>query len=96
MKIGVCSVVMSGSLVVFIHVYDRTAGEAYNHALMDSFCMRSPWRGKHSSEHCNGRQGRHRCQMSHNSILVNVLLIKCAKASLTHTAVKHEQNAVTL
>ncbi|CAN0519959.1 unnamed protein product [Ectocarpus sp. 12 AP-2014] len=42
MKIGVCSVVMSGSLVMFIHVYERTAGEAFNHALIGSFCMRSP------------------------------------------------------
>ncbi|CAN0234707.1 unnamed protein product [Ectocarpus sp. 12 AP-2014] len=42
MKIGVWSVVMSGSLVVFIYVYERTAGEAYNHALIGSYCMRSP------------------------------------------------------
>ncbi|CAN0052282.1 unnamed protein product, partial [Ectocarpus sp. 6 AP-2014] len=37
MKTGVCSVVMSGSLVVFIHVYERAAVDAYNHALIGSF-----------------------------------------------------------
>lgn len=34
--------------------------------------------------------------MSHISILVNVLLMCAKMASLTHTAVKHEQNVVKL